>query len=136
LYYRTDVFEEFGLQPPETVADVGDAAQAIDDSDAGMSGIVLGTKPADRMAHENLEHFGLANGCQMFDDSGIAIDSEQCVETLSEYQDMIQASVSGDQDVESTRSAYLAGDAPMVVWSPHLLDEIANLEPNFPVSAE
>lgn len=137
LYYRTDVFAELGLDAPESVQDVVEAAQAISDSDVGMAGIVLGTQPANAMAHENLEHFSLANGCQMFDESGeVALESDACVQTLTDFQDMVEASVPGDQDVESTRAAYLAGDAAMVMWSPHLLDEIAGLEPNFPVSAD
>lgn len=136
LFYRTDVFEDLGLDAPESVQDVVAAAQTIAESDVGMTGIVLGTQPADPMAHENLEHFGLANGCQMFEGTEVALESAACVQTLTDIQDMADASVAGDQDVESTRAAYLAGDAAMVVWSPHLLDEIAGLEPNFPVSAE
>ena len=136
LFYRTDVFEDLGLDAPESVQDVVEAAQTISDSDAGMTGIVLGTQPANAMAHENLEHFGLANGCQMFEGDEVALESDACVQTLTDIQDMADASVAGDQDVESTRAAYLAGDAAMVVWSPHLLDEIAGLEPNFPVSAD
>lgn len=51
LYYRTDVFAELGLDAPESVQDVVEAAQAISDSDVGMAGIVLGTQPANAMAH-------------------------------------------------------------------------------------
>lgn len=136
VYYRTDVFDELGLDAPESVQDVVEAASTIDDSDVGMAGIVLGTQPADPMARENLEHFGLANGCQMFEGDEVALESDACVQTLEDMQTMAEASVSGDQDVESTRAAYLAGGAAMVVWSPHMLNSIAGLDANFPVSAE
>lgn len=136
LYYRTDVFEELGLDAPTSVEDVIAAATAINESDLGITGIVLGTKPADGMAHENVEHFALANGCQLFEGNEVALDSDACVQAFTDFQTLAEQSVPGDQDVESTRAAYLAGDAAMVVWSPHLMDEIAGLEPNFPVSAE
>ncbi|GAB3553894.1 extracellular solute-binding protein [Arthrobacter tumbae] len=136
LYYRTDVFEQLGLDAPSTLEDVVTAAETISDSDLGMTGIVLGTQPADAMSRENLEHISLANGCHMFDGSEVALDSPQCVTALSTYQRLSEASVAGDQNVESTRAAYLAGEAAMVMWSPHLLDEIAGLDANFPVSCE
>src|SRR5699024_2614120 len=136
LYYRTDVFDQLGLDAPQSVQDVTEAAQAISESDADITPIVLGTTPGDSMARENLEHLSLANGCQMFDDGQVAFESDACVQTLSNYQTLVDLSVSGDQDVESTRAAYLAGDTAMAMWSPHLLDEIAGLDSNFPVSAE
>ncbi|UNX53239.1 extracellular solute-binding protein [Georgenia sp. TF02-10] len=135
LYYRTDVFEQLGLDAPETVQDVVEAAQAVADSDLGMAGIVLGTRPADAMARENTEHLSLANGCQMFEGTEVTLDSEACVDAFAKYQALAGASVQGDQDVESTRAAYLAGQTAMAMWSPHLLDEIGNLDANFPVTA-
>lgn len=135
LYYRTDIFEQLDLEAPETVQDVAAAAKAVSESDLGLAGIVLGTKPADAMARENIEHLGLANGCQMFEGGDVALDSEACVDTFSQYQTLAGASVQGDQDVESTRAAYLSGQTAMAMWSPHLLDEIANLDANFPVTA-
>lgn len=135
LYYRTDVFEEHGLDAPETVEDVVEAAETIAEGDSGKTGIVLGTTPADPLASEHLEFLGLANGCEMFDGDQVALDSDACVTTFEQYQRLANASVAGDQDTESTRAAYLNGSAAMVIWSPHLLDEIANLDENFPVTA-
>lgn len=136
LYYRKDVFAKLGIAPPKSVQDVVAAATKISKSESGMAGIVLGTKPADGMARETLEHLGLANGCQMFDGNEVALDSPACVETFDAYQKLAAASVKGDQDVESTRAAYLSGKAAMVIWSPHLLDEIGNLDAAFPVTAK
>ena len=136
LYYRTDIFEQLGLEAPQSVDDVVAAAETIESADIGIAGIVLGTQPANAMAEENFEHIGLASGCKMFNDAGeVDLESDACVQATAAFQELANASVSGDQDVDSTRAAYLAGQAAMVLWSPHLLDEIANLEPNFPVSA-
>lgn len=135
LYYRTDVFEEHGLEAPQTVEDVVTAAQTIAEGDSGKTGIVLGTTPADPLAREHVEYLGLANGARMFEGTEVALNSPAAVSTFEHYKQLAAASVPGDQDTESTRAAYLSGDAAMVMWSPHLLDEIANLDENFPVSA-
>ncbi|WP_049575867.1 ABC transporter substrate-binding protein [Streptomyces sp. SBT349] len=136
LFYRTDVFDALGLSPPTSVRDMVEAAETIDGSDLGMAGIVLGTQPANASAGENLEHLALADGCAMFEGEEVALDSAACEHTFGEYQALTGASVAGDQNIESTRASYLAGDAAMVLWSPHLLDEIANLDPAFPVSCD
>lgn len=135
LYYRTDIFEEHGLEAPQTVEDVVTAAETIAAGDSGKTAIVLGTTPADPLTREHIEYLGLANGAKMFEGDEVALNSDPAVTTFEHYQQLAATSVPGDQETESTRAAYLSGDAAMVMWSPHLLDEIANLDENFPVSA-
>jgi multiple sugar transport system substrate-binding protein len=133
LFYRTDLFEQAGLDPPETLDDVVAAAEQLNSGDT--AGIVLGTKPGEQFTMQTLEWIALANGCDLTtedDPSELLLESPECVEALQYYQDLAAASVEGDQDTESTRAAYLAGRAAMISWSPHLLDEIAGLDGNFP----
>lgn len=134
LYYRTDLFAAAGLDAPSSLQDIADAAEVL--TAGGTTGIVLGTAPGNGYTSQTLETIALANDCQMFTDGQISLDSANCVNALAEYQRMAAASVPGDQDVESSRAAYLAGDAAMVLWSTHFLDELAGLDLNFPVSCE
>src|SRR5690606_38173130 len=53
LVYRTDLFEEAGLEPPETLADVAQAAEVLDTE--GRAGIVLGTAPGAPFTTQTLE---------------------------------------------------------------------------------
>lgn len=129
------MFEQHGLEAPQTVEDVVTAAKTITEGDSGKTAIMLGTTPADPLAREHVEYLGLANGATMFEGTEVSLNSPAAVATFEHYQQLAAASVPGDQDTESTRAAYLSGDAAMVMWSPHLLDEIANLAENFPVSA-
>jgi NAD(P)-dependent dehydrogenase (short-subunit alcohol dehydrogenase family) len=49
-------------------------------------------------------------------------------DTFQFYVDLIRAgSVQGSQDADTTRAAYLAGKAAMIIWSSFLLDELAGL---------
>jgi len=134
LYYRTDLFKSAGLDEPTSLEDVATAAQAL--AATGTTGIVLGTAPGSVFTTQTLEAIALMNGCQLFTDDEVTLDSEACVGALAEYQKMAAASVAGDQDVDSTRAAYLAGKAGMIFWSTHFLDELAGLDANFPLSCE
>lgn len=127
LYYRTDLFEEAGLEPPETYDDILAAAEALDGPDT--AGFVGATAPGDAFTHQTFEHIALGNDCQMVTDDGeIAFDSPECVEALQFYQDLIGGySVPGAQDVDTVRAAYFAGQAAMFVWSTFALDEMAGL---------
>jgi multiple sugar transport system substrate-binding protein len=127
LIYRKDLFDEAGLDAPETLEDVRAAAERLHGD--GRAGITLATKPGDGFTAETVEHLALAHGCQLVDDQGnVTFDSPECVEALSYYGDLARNySVQGNQDVDSTRATYFAGRAAMVIWSPFILDGMAGL---------
>jgi multiple sugar transport system substrate-binding protein len=127
LVYRKDLFEAAGLEEPNTFENIAAAATALNKD--GVAGIVAATGPADSFTQQTFEYFALANGCQLTDDSGaVTLTSPECIETFEFYTDLIQdGSVSGVQDADTTRAAYFAGDAAMIVWSSFLLDELAGL---------
>lgn len=129
LAYRTDLFEQAGLQPPDTYENLLAAAQALHDPSQGMNGITLATDPADVFTQQTFEHLALANGCQFVDDSGeVTLNSPECAEAIEFYAQLVSDfSPGGAQTVESTRATYFAGDAAMVIWSPFILDEMAGL---------
>jgi multiple sugar transport system substrate-binding protein len=127
LIYRTDMFEEAGLDPPETLDDIRAAAEELNGD--GVAGITLATAPGDGFTQETFEHVALAMGCQLVNDAGdVTFNSPECVEALRWYGDIASNySVEGNQDVDSTRGTYFAGRAAMMFWSPFLLDGMAGL---------
>lgn len=127
LYYRTDLFEAAGLDVPDTYEKIREAADALNGD--GMAGIVASTTPADSFTQQTFEHFALANDCQLVNDDGdVTLDSSECVDALDYYASLISSdSTSGNQDADTTRATYFAGQAAMVVWSSFLLDELAGL---------
>jgi multiple sugar transport system substrate-binding protein len=127
LLYRTDLFEEAGLDPPDTFDAIQAAAEALNTDE--VAGITAATVPGEPFTQETFEHFALANNCQLTDDEGtVTLDSPECTEALGFYTDlMANYSVEGAQDVDTTRATYFAGQAAMVVWSSFILDELAGL---------
>jgi multiple sugar transport system substrate-binding protein len=127
LVYRKDLFQQAGLDTPDTLDKMLDAATKLKTS--GQSGIVAATKAADSFTQQTFEYFALANGCQLTDDQGnIQLTSPQCVQTFKFYNDLItNGSTKGGQDADTTRAAYFAGKSAMLVWSSFVLDELAGL---------
>ncbi len=127
LYYRKDLFEKAGLEPPTSFDAIEAAAEKLDQG--GQVGITASTTPADPFTHQTFEHLALANGCQLVSDDGdVTLDSPECVDTFRFYGDLIREhSVAGNQDVDTTRATYFSGKAAMVIWSAFLLDELAGL---------
>jgi multiple sugar transport system substrate-binding protein len=127
LVYRKDLFDAAGLPAPETYEDILAAAQALDSP--GTAGFTGATAPNDAFTQQTFEHLALGNGCQLVDDGGeVTLDSDRCVAAFDFYDRLISDySVSGAQDVDTTRAAYFAGQAAMVVWSSFILDEMAGL---------
>jgi multiple sugar transport system substrate-binding protein len=126
LVYRKDLFDQAGLAAPTTFEAIQAAATTLKGS--GTVGIVAATKP-DSFTQQTFEYLAVANHCQLVDQAGvITLTSTSCVDTFQFYVDLIRrGSVQGGQDADTTRAAYLAGKAAMVIWSSFLLDELAGL---------
>lgn len=139
LFYRADLFEQAGLEPPTTYDAILAAAEELDSGD--MAGFVGANAPGDAFAEQTFEHVALGNGCELVDDEGeVQLDSDECVAAFEFYGDLIQNySVPGAQDVDTTRASYFAGQAAMFIWSTFVLDEMAGLRkdamPNCPECA-
>jgi multiple sugar transport system substrate-binding protein len=132
LVYRKDLFAKAGLAAPTTFAAIRAAATTLKAN--GMAGIVAATKPNDSFTQQTFEYLAVANGCQLTNQAGaITLTSKPCRDTFQFYVDLIHAaSVQGSQDATSTRTAYLAGKAAMIIWSSFLLDELAGLSNDAP----
>lgn len=127
LVYRKDLFEEAGLAEPTTYDDILAAAEALDSPE--VAGFVGANVAGDAFTAQTMEEIGLGNGCEMVDEEGeVLFDSPECVEALDFYGELMQDySVSGAQDVDTTRASYFAGQAAMIIWSTFILDEMAGL---------
>jgi multiple sugar transport system substrate-binding protein len=127
LVYRKDLFAKAGLAAPTSFEAIRVAATTL--KSAELAGIVAATKPDDSFTQQTFEYLAVANGCRLTNQAGaITLTSKPCVDTFQFYVDLIRrGSVQGTQDAASTRAAYLAGEAAMVIWSSFVLDELAGL---------
>jgi multiple sugar transport system substrate-binding protein len=126
LVYRTDLFEQAGLEPPTTYDALRTAAAEL--TEPGRFGITLATDAADVFTSQTFETLALGNDCQLVTDHEASLDSPECLATWELYEELATESApAGTQTVDSTRATYFAGQAAMVLWSTFLLDELAGL---------
>jgi multiple sugar transport system substrate-binding protein len=127
LLYRKDLFDAAGLAEPTTYDDVLAAAEALDSPE--VAGFVGANVAGDAFTAQTFEEIGLGNGCELVDEDGeVTFDSEECVEAMDFYAQLQNDySVTGAQDVDTTRASYFAGQAAMLIWSSFILDEMAGL---------
>ena len=132
ILYRKDLFDEAGLEPPTTYANVLAAIDALSNPPE-MYGFVAATKVDDNFMSQVLEHVFLANGISPVGPDGFQeLDEARTVEALEFYKTIAEASPPGDLFWKQSREVYFAGDAAMIIWSPFILDELAGLRDSAP----
>lgn len=132
LVYRADLFEEAGLEPPTSYANV-EAALAALHNPPELYGFVAATKVDENFMSQVLEHVFLANGVSPVDSSGAAaLDVAATTEVLDFYKAIAEASPPGELFWQQSRELYFAGQAAMIIWSPFILDELAGLRDSAP----
>lgn len=135
LLYRADLFEEAGLEAPSSYEAILAAIDALHNPPERY-GFVAATDVSQPYMLQVFEHFALANGVQLVDDEGnVTLDTPEMVETLEFYKRLVEASPAGNLYWEQSRELYHAGRAAMIVWSPFILDELAGLRDDVPVTA-
>lgn len=135
IVYRKDLFDEAGLEAPTSFEAIQAAVEALHNPPE-MYGFVAATDPSNDYMMQVLEEFFLANGVTLLDDEGnVDLDNEQVTETLNFYKTLTDASPEGNLFWEQSRELYMAGQAAMIVWSPFILDELAGLRDEVPVTA-
>lgn len=127
LLYRSDLFEAAGLAAPTDWASLELAAKTLNSPE--LAGIVAATTPGDGFTQQTFEYLALPGNCEMVDDAGnVQLASPECESAFSLYNNLIMdGSLAGTQDVDTTRATYFAGQAAMVIWSSFILDELAGL---------
>lgn len=127
VVYRADLFEENGLEPPNSYANVLAAIEALHNPPE-MFGFVAATKVDEAFMSQVLEHVFLANGLSPVDNSGFSgFDEAKMIEALEFYDAIAEASPPGELYWDQSRTLYFAGQAAMIIWSPFILDELAGL---------
>jgi len=132
IVYRKDLFEEAGLEPPTTYANVLAALEALHNP-PDMYGFVAATKVDENFMSQVLEHVFLANGVSPVDEDGFSpLDEAATTEVLEFYKAIAEASPPGELFWQQSRELYFAGKAAMIIWSPFILDELAGLRDDAP----
>ncbi|AMM83396.1 extracellular solute-binding protein [Martelella sp. AD-3] len=132
IIYRKDLFDEAGLAPPDSYANIAAAIEALHNPPE-MYGFVAATKIDENFMSQVLEHVFLANGVTPVDENGFKpLDEAKTIEVLDFYKTLADASPEGELYWQQSRALYFDGKAAMIIWSPFILDELAGLRDSAP----
>jgi multiple sugar transport system substrate-binding protein len=127
--YRSDWFEEQGLEPPDTYEELSLAAETIYQPEGIISGLVVPTDASLRTTQQVFEHLATANGCSLADEQGrVELLHPACLEALEYYRMLVNDfSPIGYQTDTSALNAYLSGRTGLIISSPAVLPALAGL---------
>ena len=123
VVYRKDLFEQAGLKPPTNYANITKAIETL--SGNNMYGFVAATKTDENFMSQVLEHVFLANGVNLVKKGGTKKQGKALKNSLEFYKVLAKASPPGELYWKQSRALYFAGRAPMIIWSPFIMDELA-----------
>ncbi len=135
LLYRKDLFDKYGLKAPTTYAAVLAAVNKLGDP-PGMYGFVAATDPSQVYFQQVFEWIAMANGARLVGKDGkVDLNTPQMIGALKFYKQLAKASPPGNLYWQQSRELYFAGKAAQIIWSPFIMDELANLRNSVPVTA-
>ena len=126
IWYRTDKFEEKGLEPPTTWENILAAAKAFHDPDNKKYGIMISSEEG-AFTQQTFQQFALSNGAKLFDDSGKPqFDTPEMKEALEFYKELYQYSLPGSNGTTQVRDAMVGENTYMCVFSTYILPALFN----------
>lgn len=121
LYYRTDVFDELGLEVPTTYDELVTTAATISDSDLGVAGFTLNWAKQPSISPIPWISLIQASGVSTFDAEGNpTFDTAEVVAATQTYYDLLASAPQGAvaYNEGDNRNAFAQGSAAMTLaWS-------------------
>jgi multiple sugar transport system substrate-binding protein len=124
-WYRADVFEEAGLNPPVSWDDINAACEALPDTGNLLYALTLGTDPGQNYPHQVFEQVAMSNNAWPFDEAGnVTMDTPEMVEALRFYTGLQKCAVPGPQYWRGAREAYELDQSGMLFYSTYIMDDL------------
>jgi multiple sugar transport system substrate-binding protein len=125
LWYRTDDFEEDGLNPPISWDDINAACDALPGTGNLLYALTLGTDPGQNYPHQVFEQVAMSNNAWPFDEEGnVTMNTPEMIEALDFYTSLQRCALPGPQYWQGAREAYELDQAGMLFYSTYIMDDL------------
>jgi multiple sugar transport system substrate-binding protein len=125
LWYRADVFEEAGLNPPVSWEDINAACDTLPGTDNLLYALTLGTDPGQNYPHQVFEQVAISNDAWPFDAEGnVTMDTPEMVEALEFYTGLQRCAMPGPQYWRGARESYELDQSGMLFYSTYIMDDL------------
>jgi len=125
LWYREDVFDDLGLEPPITWDEIDAACDALPATGDIQYGLTLATDPGQNYPHQVFEQVAISNDAWPFDENGnVTMDTPEMIEALRWYTDLQRCAMPGPQYWRGARESYELGQSGMMFYSTYIMDDL------------
>lgn len=125
LWYRTDIFDELGLNAPISWDDINAACDALPGTDNLLYALGLGTDPGQNYPHQVFEQVAISNNAWPFDEEGnVTMNTPEMIEALKFYTELQRCAIPGPQYWQGAREAYELDQAGMLFYSTYIMDDL------------
>jgi len=125
IWYRSDVFDQLGLNAPVSWDDINAACDTLPGHGDLIYALCLGTDPGQNYGHQVFEQVAMSNNAWPFDEDGnVTMDTPEMVEALKFYTDLQRGAIPGPQYWRGAREAYELGQSGMLFYSTYIMDDL------------
>ncbi|RME73857.1 MAG: extracellular solute-binding protein [Chloroflexi bacterium] len=125
IWYRKDVFEQLGLEPPVTWDAISAACEKVPGFGNFLYGLTLGTDPGQNYGHQVFEQVAISNNAWPFDEQGnVTMNTPEMIEALRWYASLQECATPGPQYWRGAREAYEYDQAAMLFYSTYIMDDL------------
>lgn len=127
IWYRQDVFDELGLEPPITWEAIRAACEALPGQENLLYGITLGTDPGQNYGHQVFEQVAISNNAWPFDEEGnVTMNTPEMIEALDFYTSLQDCAAPGPQYWQGARELYELDQSGMLFYSTYIMDDLVD----------
>lgn len=125
IWYRSDVFEKLGLNPPISWDDINAACDTLPGQEDLLYALTLGTDPGQNYPNQVFEQVAISNNAWPFDAEGnVTMNTPEMIEALRFYTSLQRCATPGPQYWRGAREAYELGQAGMLFYSTYIMDDL------------
>jgi multiple sugar transport system substrate-binding protein len=127
IWYRNDIFEEAGLNPPITWEDIQAACETLPGTGNLLYAIGLGTDPGQNYGHQIFEQVAISNNAWPFDEDGnVTMNTPEMIAALDFYTSLQECALPGPQYWRGSREAYQLDQSGMLFYSTYIMDDLVD----------
>jgi multiple sugar transport system substrate-binding protein len=125
IWYRDDVFESAGLNPPISWDDIDAACDALPGEGDLLYALTLATDPGQNYPHQVFEQVAISNDAWPFDEAGnVTMNTPEMVEALRFYTNLQRCAMPGPQYWRGARESYELDQSGMLFYSTYIMDDL------------
>ena len=125
LWYRSDLFEEAGLEAPLSWESIDAACDALPGTGNLLYALGLGTDPGQNYPHQVFEQVAMSNNAWPFDEDGnVTMNTPEMIEALRFYTGLQRCAMPGPQYWLGARESYQLDQSGMMFYSTYIMDDL------------